>query len=128
MKGTAEIAATDLGVPHQMAPLPASTHSQQHLSIPGESDLASFSWTCYLVLNGDARIPIGQLIPAPHHPLIACELLLPSPLPGLRCLPIGSDRNGFSREELRDIVTITALHLTLREKLGCLIDTAGGCS
>ena len=127
MKGTAEIAATDLGVPHQMAALPASTHSQQHLSIPGESDLASFSWTCYLVLNGDARIPIGQLIPAPHHPLIACELLLPSPLPGLRCLPIGADRNGFSREELRDIVTITALHLTLREKLGGLIDTAG-CS
>ena len=128
MKGTAEIAATDLGVPHQMAPLPASTHSQQHLSIPGESDLAGFSWTCYLVLNGDARIPIGQLIPAPHHPLIACELLMPSPLPGLRCLPIGADRNGFSREELRDIVTITALHLTLREKLGGLIDTAGGCS
>lgn len=60
------------------------------------------------------------------RPLIACELLLPSPLPGLRCLPIGSDRNGFSREELRDIVTITALHLTLREKLGGLIDTAGG--
>lgn len=125
MKGTAEIAATDLGVPRQMAPLPTSTHTQRHLSIPGEYDLASFSWTCYLVLNGDARIPVGRLIPAPHHPLIACELLLPSPLPGLRCLPIGADRNGFSREELRDIVTITALHLTLREKLGCLIDTAG---
>lgn len=74
-------------------------------------------WTCSIVLDGTTRIPIGRLIPAPQHPLVVCELLLPSPLPDLRYSALGADGGGFSREELRDIVSVTAIHLVTRESM-----------
>ena len=126
----AEMAATTLGIPQQMSPLPTNTDmlpdestnfSPQRLNVPKEDMLCMYPWTCYLVLNGDARIPIGRLVPAPYHRSIACELQLPSPLPSLRYVPLGVDRKGFSREELRDIVATTALHLTIRENLGSVL-------
>ncbi|PKI82996.1 hypothetical protein MVES1_003186 [Malassezia vespertilionis] len=87
----------------------------------GDSDRFSYaSWTCYIVLDTDTRIPIGQLKPAPHHPLVVCQLALPNPLPDLRFSGIGIDSLGFSREELRDIVVVTATHLAIRESLGSL--------
>ena len=130
MDAPAEMAATTLGIPQQMSPLPTNTDmlpdestnfSPQRLNVPKEDMLCMYPWTCYLVLNGDARIPIGRLVPAPYHRSIACELQLPSPLPSLRCVPLGVDRKGFSREELRDIVATTALHLTIRENLGSVL-------
>lgn len=77
-------------------------------------------WTCYLVLDGDTRVPLGRMLPAPNHPLVVSELLLPSPMPDLSCSGLGPDGKGFTREELRDIVTTTALHMVLREAIGCL--------
>ncbi|WFD18245.1 26S proteasome non-ATPase regulatory subunit [Malassezia caprae] len=74
-------------------------------------------WTCSIVLDGTTRIPVGRLVPAPHHPLVLCELLLPSPLPDLRYSALGADGGGFSREELRDIVSVTAMHLVIRESM-----------
>ncbi|WFD21645.1 hypothetical protein MEQU1_000300 [Malassezia equina] len=74
-------------------------------------------WTCSIVLDGTTRIPIGRLIPAPQHPLVVCELMLPSPLPDLRYSALGADGGGFSREELRDIVSVTAIHLVTRESM-----------
>jgi len=75
------------------------------------------AWTCSIVLDGTIRIPIGRLVPAPQHPLVVCELLLPSPLPDLRYSALGADGGGFSREELRDIVSVTAMHLVIRESM-----------
>ncbi|WFC97926.1 hypothetical protein MYAM1_000646 [Malassezia yamatoensis] len=78
------------------------------------------SWTFFLVLDDATRIPIGQLTPAPHHPLVVCKVSLPSPLPDLRHTALGFDQLGFSREELRDIVVVTSVHLVIRESIGSL--------
>ncbi|WFD42012.1 hypothetical protein MPSI1_000649 [Malassezia psittaci] len=78
------------------------------------------SWTFFLVLDEATRIPIGQLTPAPHHPLVVCKVSLPSPLPDLRHTALGFDQLGFSREELRDIVVVTSVHLVIRESIGSL--------
>lgn len=87
------------------------------------SELQYTSWTCFLVLDEATRIPMGQLKPAPHHPLVVCQLSLPSPLPDLRHSGLGQDGRGFSREELRDIVVVTSVHLVIRESLGSLQGT-----
>ncbi|WFC94218.1 hypothetical protein MBRA1_000851 [Malassezia brasiliensis] len=89
-------------------------------SSEADTELPYCSWTCFLVLDESTRIPIGQLMPAPHHPLVVCHLSLPSPLPDLRNTGIGLDGRGFSREELRDIVVVTSVHLVIRESLGSL--------
>lgn len=137
MKAPAEMAANCLGVPQgvgQVSQMQEPKHDEaDKSSIPSSAsisssthekeDVTNLPWTFYLVLNGDARIPLGRLVPAPFHPQIACELQLPSPLPGLRCVPLGADKKGFSREELRDIVAVTALHLTIREGLGCVSES-----
>lgn len=85
-----------------------------------EAEMQYAPWTCYLVLDDATRIPIGQLTPAPHHPLVVCQLKLPNPLPNLRHSGLGLDGRGFSREELRDIVVTTSVHLVIRESLGSL--------
>ncbi|WFD25335.1 hypothetical protein MNAN1_000304 [Malassezia nana] len=95
-----------------------------HALVGSENEnLALRPWTCSIVLDGNTRIPIGRLVPAPQHPLVVCELLLPSPLPDLRYSALGADGGGFSREDLRDIVSVTALHLVVRESM---IENANG--
>ena len=95
------------------------TSSPTRNVVPGseQESLELRPWTCSIVLNGSTRIPIGRLVPAPQHPLVVCELLLPLPLPDLRYSALGADGGGFSREELRDIVSVTAVHLVIRESM-----------
>lgn len=101
------------------SPATSPTRQAHGMSEP-DTELQYCPWTCFLVLDEATRIPIGQLKPAPHHPLVVCHLSLPSPLPDLRNTGIGFDGRGFSREELRDIVVVTSVHLVIRESLGSL--------
>ena len=105
------------------SPSPATSPSRHGWgcgATESDTELQYCSWTCFLGLDEATRIPIGQLRPAPHHPLVVCHLSLPSPLPDLRNTGIGQDGHGFSREELRDIVVVTSVHLVIRESLGSL--------
>lgn len=84
------------------------------------SDSSYAMWICFLTLDSSRRVPLARLVPAPHHPRMVCQLMLPSPLPDLRFSGLCADGNGFSREELRDIVSVTALFVVVREELGSL--------
>ncbi|WFD29560.1 hypothetical protein MSPP1_000569 [Malassezia sp. CBS 17886] len=106
-------------------PAPGEHRSASRTSSEISSEYAYSSWTCFLVLDKDTRIPLGHLDPAPHHPHLVCQIKLPSPLPDLRHSGLGSDARGFSREELRDIVVVTSVHLVVRESLGSLQNVAG---
>lgn len=77
-------------------------------------------WSCHLVLSGTTRIPIGTLRPAPHHPKLVAQLAVPFPLPDLSTTGLGSDEAGLTREELKDLICVTCLHLTIRESFGGL--------
>lgn len=77
-------------------------------------------WTCHLVLGPQTRIPIGTLSPAPHHPKLVGQLAIPFPLPDLSASGLGSDAAGLTREELKDIISVTCLHLVVRESFGGL--------
>ena len=80
-------------------------------------------WSCHLVLGGDTRIPIGTLSPAPHHPKVVAQLAVPFPLPDLSQTGLGQDRAGLTREEIKDIICVTCLHLVIRESFGGLGST-----
>ncbi|KAK4046442.1 hypothetical protein OIO90_006564 [Microbotryomycetes sp. JL221] len=103
-------------------------------------------WTCHLVLNQPCsinsnyentnqtqfistprRILLGTLTPAPHHPKLVGTLIIPSTLSPVA---IGSfepgetwSRNkGLTIEEMKDVVSITAFWLVVRDNLGGLRD------
>lgn len=75
------------------------------------------SWTCSIVLGEHTYIPIGHLTPVQHHPMLVAQLVLPYPLPDLSYSGLAADGLGFTREELKDIVVTTALHLAIREAM-----------
>lgn len=77
-------------------------------------------WSCHLVLGASTRIPIGTLRPAPHHPKVVAQLAVPFPLPDLSQSGLGSDGAGLSREEIKDVICVTCLHLIIRESFGGL--------
>lgn len=83
-------------------------------------------WSCHLVLGGDTKIPIGTLSPAPHHPKVVAQLAVPFPLPDLSQTGLGGDRAGLTREEIKDIICVTCLHLVIRESFGGLGGGGGG--
>lgn len=78
------------------------------------------SWSCHLVLSCSTRIPIGTLSPAPHHPKIVAQLAVPFPLPDLSHTGLCADGAGLTREEIKDIICVSALHLMMRESFGGL--------
>lgn len=78
------------------------------------------SWSCHLVMSSSVKIPIGTLSPAPHHPKLVAQLAVPFPLPDLSASGIGGDEAGLTREELKDIISVTCLHLVIRESFGGL--------
>lgn len=77
-------------------------------------------WSCHLVLSCSTRIPIGTLSPAPHHPKIVAQLAVPFPLPDLSHTGLCADGAGLTREEIKDIICVSALHLMMRESFGGL--------
>lgn len=77
-------------------------------------------WSCHLVLGPSTRIPIGTLSPAPHHPKVVAQLAVPFPLPDLSQTGLGADAAGLTREEIKDIICVTCLHLIIRESFGGL--------
>lgn len=83
-------------------------------------------WTCHLVLGPTTRIPIGSLSPAPHHPKLVGQLAIPFPLPDLSASSLGADGAGLTREEIKDIISVTCLFVVVREGFGGLGSTAVG--
>lgn len=77
-------------------------------------------WNCHLVLGPTTRIPLGTLSPAPHHPKLVGQLAVPFPLPDLSSTGLGPDGAGLTREELKDVIIVTCLHLIIRESFGGL--------
>ncbi|EST05988.1 hypothetical protein PSEUBRA_005043 [Kalmanozyma brasiliensis GHG001] len=77
-------------------------------------------WNCHLVLGPTTRIPLGTLSPAPHHPKLVGQLAVPFPLPDLSGTGLGPDGAGLTREELKDVIIVTCLHLIVRESFGGL--------
>lgn len=77
-------------------------------------------WNCHLVLGPTTRIPLGTLSPAPHHPKLVGQLAVPFPLPDLSSTGLGPDGGGLTREELKDVIIVTCLHLIVRESFGGL--------
>ncbi|CDR99145.1 uncharacterized protein SPSC_05481 [Sporisorium scitamineum] len=77
-------------------------------------------WNCHLVLGPTTRIPLGTLSPAPHHPKLVGQLAVPFPLPDLSSTGLGPDGAGLTREELKDVIIVTCLHLVVRESFGGL--------
>lgn len=77
-------------------------------------------WNCHLVLGPTTRIPLGTLSPAPHHPKLVGQLAVPFPLPDLSSTGLGPDGAGLTREELKDVIIVTCLHLIVRESFGGL--------
>ena len=75
------------------------------------------TWTCFIALGEHTVIPIGQLVPVESHPLVVGQITLPFPLPDLSYSGLAADNLGFTREELKDIVVTTALHLAIRESI-----------
>jgi hypothetical protein len=87
-------------------------------SDPEDSEV---TWSCHLVLSPTTRIPIGSLSPTPHHPKLIGQLSIPFPLPDLSQAGIGADGAGLTREELKDIISITCLFVVVREGFGGLV-------
>lgn len=85
-------------------------------------------WACHLVLGPTTRIPIGSLAPTPHHPKLVAQLTVPYPLPDLSQSGLGADGAGLTREELKDIISVTALFVIIREAFGGLAKRRKGDS
>lgn len=85
-------------------------------------------WSCHLVLDASTRIPIGSLRPTPHHPKLVAQLTIPYPLPDLSQSGIGVDAAGLTREELKDIISVTCLFVSVREAFGGLAKRRKGDS
>ena len=100
------------------SPPPSSGTERTSFETDSSGESAPVAWTCSLVLDEITRINIGQLMTAPHHPMVVGQITLPFPLPDLRSSGLGADGYGFSREELKDIVVTTAVHLVMREEFG----------
>jgi len=79
------------------------------------------TWSCHLVLGPATRIPIGSLSPTPHHPKLVGQLTIPFPLPDLSQSGLGADGAGLTREELKDIISVTCLFVIVREGFGGLV-------
>ncbi|CAO1632009.1 unnamed protein product [Sympodiomycopsis kandeliae] len=92
-------------------------HDDGYESDPEDSETP---WSCHLVLGADTRIPVGTLSPAPHHPKVVAQLAVPFPLPDLSQTGLCYDRAGLTREEIKDIICVTCLHLIIRESFGGL--------
>lgn len=95
-----------------------SAENQEEDSDPEDSEV---TWSCHLVLGPTTRIPIGSLSPTPHHPKLIGQLSIPFPLPDLSQSGIGADGAGLTREELKDIISITCLFVVVREGFGGLV-------
>ena len=100
------------------SPPPSGGTERTSFETDSSGESAPVAWTCSLVLDEITRINIGQLMTAPHHPMVVGQITLPFPLPDLRSSGLGADGYGFSREELKDIVVTTAVHLVMREEIG----------
>ena len=96
----------------------ADDDGEGELSDPEDSETV---WACHLVLGPTTRIPIGSLTPAPHHPKLVGQLTIPFPLPDLSQSGLGADGAGLTREELKDIISVTCLFVVIREGFGGLI-------
>lgn len=88
------------------------------MSDPEDSETV---WACHLVLGPTTRIPIGSLTPTPHHPKLVGQLTIPFPLPDLSQSGLGTDGAGLTREELKDIISVTCLFVVIREGFGGLV-------
>ncbi|UZJ53072.1 hypothetical protein CBS101457_002392 [Exobasidium rhododendri] len=91
-------------------------------SDPEDSEI---TWSCHLVLGPATRIPIGSLTPTPHHPKLIGQLTVPFPLPDLSQSGLGADGAGLTREELKDIISVTCLFVIIREGFGGLMKKKG---
>lgn len=72
-------------------------------------------WICHLIVD-DSMVHLATLTPAPHHPKLVATLAVPFLLH-----PIdlgGNSTEGLSTEEMKDVVSVTALWLIVRERLG----------
>ncbi|KAJ1044867.1 hypothetical protein NDA10_002833 [Ustilago hordei] len=100
----------------------AAGSSAPHEDSGDESDPedSETPWNCHLVLGPTTRIPLGTLSPAPHHPKLVGQLAVPFPLPDLSATGLGPDGAGLTREELKDVIIVTCLHLIVRESFGGL--------
>ncbi len=101
----------------QVAPIDGEAEDDDEESDPEDSETP---WSCHLVLGPQTKIPIGTLVPSPHHKRLFGQLAIPFPLPDLSTSGLGPDGAGLTREELKDIINVTALHLVVREGFGNL--------
>lgn len=85
-------------------------------------------WSCHLVLGPTTRIPIGSMRPTPHHPKLVAQLTIPYPLPDLSQSALGADGAGLTREELKDIISVTSLFVIVREAFSGLAKRRKGDS
>ncbi|KAJ9478900.1 hypothetical protein PHBOTO_002411 [Pseudozyma hubeiensis] len=100
----------------------SAPHGDDDVDSGDESDPedSETPWNCHLVLGPTTRIPLGTLSPAPHHPKLVGQLAVPFPLPDLSSTGLGPDGAGLTREELKDVIIVTCLHLIVRESFGGL--------
>lgn len=100
----------------------SAPHGDEDANSGDESDPedSETPWNCHLVLGPTTRIPLGTLSPAPHHPKLVGQLAVPFPLPDLSSTGLGPDGAGLTREELKDVIIVTCLHLIVRESFGGL--------
>lgn len=97
-----------------------ASHSMSDSGSDSDPEDSERPWRCALVLGRRTRVPLGVLTPAPHHPKVVGQLLIPYPAPDLRHSGLGADGLGLSPEELKDITVATSLHLVIREGFGAL--------
>ncbi|SPO37022.1 uncharacterized protein PSFLO_02494 [Pseudozyma flocculosa] len=101
------------------------THDDDDGGDESDPEDSETPWSCHLVLGPTTRIPIGTLSPAPHHPKLVGQLAVPFPLPDLGATGLGHDGAGLTREELKDIIMVTCLHLIVRENFGGMVKKRG---
>ncbi|KAK4049948.1 hypothetical protein OIV83_003772 [Microbotryomycetes sp. JL201] len=73
-------------------------------------------YTCHFVTS-EHKVLLGTLTPAPHHPKLVGTLTVPSTLSHVRVHGVD-----ITVEELKDVLSITALWVVVRENLGGLRD------
>ncbi|KAJ1019938.1 hypothetical protein NDA16_004219 [Ustilago loliicola] len=98
----------------------SAPHGDEDTGDESDPEDSETPWNCHLVLGPTTRIPLGTLSPAPHHPKLVGQLAVPFPLPDLSSTGLGPDGAGLTREELKDVIIVTCLHLIVRESFGGL--------
>lgn len=98
----------------------SAPHGDEDSGDESDPEDSETPWNCHLVLGPSTRIPLGTLSPAPHHPKLVGQLAVPFPLPDLSGTELGPDGAGLTREELKDVIIVTCLHLIVRESFGGL--------